>query len=310
MIKATSPLTIIRVVTAAVAVAIAGAAGPRVWDKINAAHTAQPGVMPTGVPVAQVGSLRSNLNGDQIAAAWNPLTFNTCDGKGVITSSNGQLHLSTNGTANDGSAVISPGTYTTGIFEAKINFAATAHAKIADWPAFWLSSGWSGGLAWPYGGELDAAEGLGGSLSVTYHYNANGPDASSARAPTNTAAYHVTATPGWHVVTVVWTAHRFDVYYEGKKVKTISGSLVQNSPMNVIFDMTSGQPGQPTSMDVAYMRIWAVKQPGRQPKGKHTAAGTAVRPAGEPIIAGSSSLTSPASSPRYHKWLVDMGRGS
>jgi len=250
-------------VTAAVALAIAGTAGPWVWDKINVALSPQPGVMPSGVPVGQVGSLRTNLTGHEIAAAWSPLSYNTCNGKGTITSSDGQLHLSTDGTANDGAAVISPRTYTHGIFEAKINFASAADAKIADWPAFWLTSARSGSLAWPYGGELDAAEGLGGNLSVTYHYNANGPDPSSARVPTNTATYHVTATPGWHVVGVVWAAHRFDVYYQGKLVKTISGSFVQNSPMNVIFDMTSGQPGhqpgRPASMDVAYIRIWAVK---------------------------------------------------
>jgi len=263
MIRAKSPLAIIAAVTAAIAMAIVGADGVRPWDEINAALTAQEGVMPSGVPVAEVGSLRTNLTGGEIAAAWNPLRYSTCNGKGVITWSNGQLHLSTDGVANDGAAVISPGTYTNGIFEAKINFAAAAHAKIADWPAFWLSSGWSRSVAWPYGGELDAAEGLGGNLSVTYHYNANGPDPSSARAPTSTATYNVTEAPGWHVVTVVWTAHRFDVYYEGKLVKTISGSFVQNSPMRVIFDMTSGQPGhqrgQPAAMDVAYMRIWAVK---------------------------------------------------
>jgi beta-glucanase (GH16 family) len=265
MIKAKSPRTIIAVVTAAVAMAIAGAAGPGAgaWDEINAALTSQPSVMPSGVPVAQVGSLRADLTGDEIAAAWKPLSYNRCNGQGAITWSNAQLHLSTDGAANNGAAVISPATYTSGIFEAKINFAAAAHAKIADWPAFWLSSGWSGSLAWPYGGELDAAEGLGGNLSITYHYNANGPDRSSASSPTSTASYPVTATPGWQVVTVVWTAHRFDVYYDGTLVKTISGSFVENSPMNVIFDMTSGQPGhqpgQPASMDVAYVRIWAVK---------------------------------------------------
>jgi beta-glucanase (GH16 family) len=181
----------------------------------------------------------------------------------MVRSSGRHLRLYTDGAANDCSAVISPGTYTTGIFEAKIDFAAVADAKIADWPAFWLSSGWSGSLPWPYGGELDAAEGLGGTLGVTYHYNANGPDPASALAPAHTATYYVTAAPGWHVVTAVWTAHMFDVYYEGKLVKTISGSFVQNSPMHVIFDMTSGppghQPGEPASMDVAYMRIWAVK---------------------------------------------------
>jgi len=265
MIKAKSPRTLTAVVTAAVAMAIAGAADPgaRAWNEINASLAAQPSVMPSGVPVAQVGRLRADLTGDEIAAAWNPLSYNICNGQGAITWSNAQLHLSTDGAANNGAAVISPDTYTSGIFEAKINFPAAAHAKIADWPAFWLSSGWSGSLAWPYGGELDAAEGLGGGLKVTYHYNANGPDPSSVRSPANTASDPVTATPGWHVVTVVWTAHRFDVYYDGTLVKTISGSFVQNSPMNVIFDMTSGQqgdqPGQPASMDVAYVRIWNVK---------------------------------------------------
>lgn len=57
------------------------------------------------------------------------------------------LQLSSDGTTNNGAAVISPGTYTSGIFEAKINFAAAADGTIADWPAFWLSSAWSGSFA-------------------------------------------------------------------------------------------------------------------------------------------------------------------
>jgi len=220
--------------------------------------------MPTGVPASQVGSLLVDLTGDKLATGWKPLSYNTCNGKGSISAANGMLQLSSDGSTNNGAAVISPGTYTSGIFEAKINFAGAADGTIADWPAFWLSSAWSGSLAWPYGGELDAAEGLGsGNLSVTYHYNANGPNPASAYAPTQTDTFHVTPTPGWHVVTVVWTTQKFDVYYEGKLVKTVAGSFVQNTPMNVIFDMTSGewghQPGQPASMDVAYLRIWAVK---------------------------------------------------
>lgn len=220
-------------------------------------------VMPIGVPAAQAGSLFVDLTGDNLASAWLPLSYNTCNGKGSISESDGMLHLSSDGTANNGAAVISPSTYSSGIFEAKINFAAASDGKIADWPAFWLSSGWSGSLPWPYGGELDAAEGLGsGILSVTYHYNANGPNPASAYAPTYTEIFPVTPTPGWHVVTVVWTTQRFDVYYEGKLVKTITGSFVQNTPMHVILDMTSGawghHPTQPASMDVAYVRIWGV----------------------------------------------------
>jgi beta-glucanase (GH16 family) len=220
--------------------------------------------MPTGVPAAQVGSLLVDLTGDNLATAWRPLSYNTCNGKGSLSASDGMLRLSSDGTRNNGAAVISPSTYTSGIFEAKINFAAASDGKIADWPAFWLSSGWSGSLPWPYGGELDAAEGLGpGNLSVTYHFNANGPNPGSGLARAQTDTFNVTPTPGMHVVTVVWTTQRFDVYYEGKLVKTIAGPFVQNAPMNVIFDMTSGpwghQPTQPASMDVAYVRIWAVR---------------------------------------------------
>lgn len=262
MIKAKATRTVIAVVTAVLATAIAATARPWTGSKTATTSVALPHVMPEGVPAAQVGRLRTYLNGAEIAAAWKPLRYNTCDGLGAIRWSSGQLRLSTDGAADNGAAIISPGTYTSGIFEAKINFASAGHGKVADWPAFWLSSGWARKLAWPYGGELDAAEGLGGTLGITYHYNANGPNPSSPDAPAYTPTYQVTATPGWHVVTVVWTAHRFDVYYQGKLVKTISAPFVQNSPMNVIFDMTSGklgqQPGQPASMDVAYVRIWTV----------------------------------------------------
>jgi hypothetical protein len=231
---------------------------------ITGSRSGSPHVRPAGVPASQVGSLLVDLSGDELATVWKPLHYNTCNGKGTISAASGMLRLSSNGTANNGAAVMSPGTYTSGIFEAKINFAAAADGTVADWPAFWLSSGWSRSLSWPYGGELDAAEGLdSGKLSVTYHYNANGPNPASAYAPTQTDTYHVTPTPGWHVVTVVWTTHKFDVYYEGNLVKTVAGSFVQNTPMNVIFDMTSGQSGkqpwQPASMDIAYVRVWTVR---------------------------------------------------
>ena len=78
-----------------------------------------------------------------------------------MTHSNGVLDLSTSGGNRNGYSIISPNTYTSDIFEARIYFAGASDGKIADWPAFWLSS-----LNWPDGGEMDLAEGLSGTLQV------------------------------------------------------------------------------------------------------------------------------------------------
>jgi hypothetical protein len=209
-------------------------------------------VMPEGVPVSQVGRLLVNDTGDDLAS-WSARQHG-----GSIMLSNGVLDLSTSGAEANGYSVISPSTYTSGIFQARIYFPGATDGKIADWPAFWLSSQWSGAVGWPGGGEMDLAEGLHGDLCVTYHYAVHGTSVS-------TWPFGVTSAPGWHVVTGVWSSGRWDVYYDGKLVKAISGSYVVNDPMNIILSAYQGrpgnQPGVPSTLEVSYLRVWSVAGP-------------------------------------------------
>jgi hypothetical protein len=213
------------------------------------AHTSSH-VMPMGVPASQVGKLLVNDTGDNLAR-WPRQQRGT---GGTMTHSNSVLELSTSGANNNGYSIISPNTYRSGIFEARLYFPGARNGKIADWPAFWLSSAWSGAVSWPDGGEMDLAEGLSGDLTVTYHYGDNGT-------PEFTSPFPVTSAPGWYVVTGVWTKGRWAVYYNGKLVKTISGVVV-NDPMNIILTAFEGnygnQPGQPSTLKVSYVRVWSL----------------------------------------------------
>jgi Glycosyl hydrolases family 16 len=210
-------------------------------------------VMPTGVPASRVGKLLLNDTGDDLAS-WPRQQRGT---GGTMTHSNGVLDLSTSGADADGYSIISPNSYTSGIFEARVYFPSAANGKIADWPAFWLSSAWSGAVSWPAGGEMDLAEGLGGDLCVTYHYGPNGT-------PESTMPFSVTSAPGWHVVTGVWSTGKWDIYYDGRLVKTIS-RVVVNHPMNIIFTAYQGnhgnQPGARSTLDVSYLRVWRLANP-------------------------------------------------
>jgi len=206
--------------------------------------------MPTGVPASQVGKLLVNDTGDNLAS-WPRQQRGT---GGTMTHSNGVLSLSTSGANGNGYSIISPQTYTSGIFEARIYFPGDSSGKIADWPAFWLSSAWSGAVSWPDGGEMDLAEGISGDLEVTYHYGVNGTHKW-------TSPKAITSTPGWHTITGVWKAGEWDTYYDGKLVSTITGVVV-NDPMNVILTAYQGnwgdQPGVPSTLKVSDLRIWSL----------------------------------------------------
>jgi hypothetical protein len=209
-------------------------------------------LMPAGVPAWQVGKLLVNDNGDDLAG-WPRLTAYGV--AGTMTHANGVLDLSTSGANHDGYSIISPNSYTSGIFEARIYFPRASDGEIADWPALWLSSAWSGAVTWPDGGEMDLAEGISGDLSVTYHYAVDGTMEATLRVP-------VTSAPGWHVVTGVWSTGQWDVYYDGNLVQTISGKYVVSDPMNIIVSAYAGRygnlPGQPSTVRVSYVRIWSL----------------------------------------------------
>jgi hypothetical protein len=208
-------------------------------------------LVPTGVPASHVGKLLVNDTGDDLAS-WQRSWHGT---GGTMSHSSGELYLFTSGANQNGYSIISPNTYTSGIFEARIYFPRAGDGKIADWPAFWLISASAGAVSWPYGNEMDLAEGLAGDLCVVYHYSDQGT-------PAATTPFTVTSAPGWHVVTGVWSNRHWDVYYDGKLVKTISASYVKNDPMNIILSAYTGQyghlPGEPSTVKVSYLRVWSL----------------------------------------------------
>jgi hypothetical protein len=221
-----------------------------------------PQVMPTGVPASQVGTIIVNNTGDDLVT-W--ATQNEGGGTGTKSSSNGVLSLGTNGSNGNGFSIISPNTYTSGIFEAQCVFPANGAGTIANWPAFWLSSAWAsaapGFVPFPDGGEMDLVEGLSGSLSVTYHYGVSGTEH-------NIGSFNITTTPGTHIITGVWTTGEWDTYYDGVLVKQMGGpgqagaGDIVNAPMNVIFSGYEGtfgyQPGQAANFLVNYFRVWNI----------------------------------------------------
>jgi hypothetical protein len=223
----------------------AGSTGP-------SAHAPAPDqLVPTGVPASRAGKLLVNDTGDDLAS-WPRSWHGT---GGTMTHSNGELSLFTSGANQNGYSIISPNTYTSGIFEARIYFPRASDGKIADWPAFWLDSASPDAASWPFGNEMDLAEGLAGDLCVVYHY-------SDHRTPAATIPFTVTSAPGWHVVTGVWSTRQWDVYYDGKLVKTFSASYVNNDPMNIILSAYTGQyghlPGEPSTLKVSYLRVWSL----------------------------------------------------
>jgi hypothetical protein len=205
---------------------------------------------PLGVPPSRVGKLLVSDTGDDLAS-WRRLWHGA---GGTRAHSNGVLYLTTSGANRNGYSIISPNTYTSGVFEARIYFPGASDGEIADWPAFWLlSSGSSHAVSWPT--EMDLAEGLAGYLCVVYHYIDDGM-------PAGTNPFTVTSAPGWHVVTGMWSTGRWQVYYDGKLVKTISGPQVANRPMNIILSAYMGQyghlPGEPSTVKVSYLRVWSL----------------------------------------------------
>jgi beta-glucanase (GH16 family) len=208
-------------------------------------------LVPTGVPASHVGRLLVNDTGDDLAS-WPRLWRGT---GGTMTHSNGVLALSTSGANRDGYSIISPNTYTSGIFEARIYFPGASDGKIADWPSFWLSSASSEAVSVPDSSEMDLAEGLAGDLCVVYHHSDHGT-------PAATVPFSVTSAPGWHVVTGVWSTRQWVVYFDGHFVKTFSASYVKNDPMNIILSSYTGQyghlPGEPSTLKVSYLRVWSL----------------------------------------------------
>jgi hypothetical protein len=264
--------------TAAVVVVVGAAA-------LIGVYVANSGSSPVPMVAADhAGSLELNASGSEVAS-WNQ-TSSYCtsddisDPTGTVsTGSGGDAALTTTGKPGSCAAVISPGTYSSGVIEADIDFPALPGKPntIANWTSFWLTDQ----ATWPVDGELDAVEAapVTGKNTVSWH---SGPDTSSVFvASTDTfhqarlKAVGPNLTPGWHVVDIVYTKGYFAVYYDGHEYTSYTSSKITGSPLNILLtstvtpksDAANNLIGGPevnsasssVTIGVKYMRAWSYK---------------------------------------------------
>ena len=265
-----------------------GAAGVAVLAVAGVVYAVLPGGSsggPTPMVAAQdAGSLLLNATGSQVAA-WDK-TSSYCGGDGISvangsvgTSSDGDATLTTTGESGSCAAVISPGSYSSAVIEANIDFPALPgkSTTIANWTSFWLTNQ----ATWPVDGELDAVEAspLTGKSAVSWH---SGPNSSSVFVASTDGFHKVTlpakgadVTPGWHTVDIVYTKGYFGVYYDGHLYSSYTSSEVTGSALNILLTSTVtpktaaawnmiGGPevnsdSSPATTSVKYLRVWAYK---------------------------------------------------
>jgi beta-glucanase (GH16 family) len=129
-----------------------------------------------------------------------------------------------------------------GFFQARI-YLPGSNGTIDNWPAWWTD-----GQNWPADGEMDILEGLGGQACYHFHSPAGGPGGCASGAFT-----------GWHTYGANWEPGSVTYYYDGKVVGTISTGIT-SAPMYLILgdavSATTGGPSHPSTMKVAYVRVW------------------------------------------------------
>jgi hypothetical protein len=215
----------------------------------SAAHQTAP--VPDGVPAAEVGALTHNDSAADIWSTWDytsPLEGADCDTFGTVALSTAGLDLATDGQFGNCARIQSPAAYGYGIFEARIWVQAGPNGTIANWPAFYLN-----GPDWPVGGEIDAFEAMFGYDGASFHYGVD--DSTISQQDEALKA-------GWNVVDVVWKPDSLAVYYNGQQFVAWESPVITSQPMWITFDTTTGSDGyttgQPSTMYVDYLRIWAL----------------------------------------------------
>jgi hypothetical protein len=249
-------------------------------------HVAATG--PALAPLAgadHAGALELNASGSQLTS-WNQTStfcpansFPLADGT-VSTNSGGDATLSTTGKPNSCVGIVSPGTYSSGVIEADIDFPALPGkpGTIANWTALWMTNQ----DAWPVDGEIDAveAEPATGVNAVGYHWGTPGsPQAVSTDgfAPDgNLPKDGPNLTPGWHTVDVVYTKGYFAVYYDGKQYTSASNSVVTGAALNIIVSSgvtantsavqktlggssPKNSDSSPATLAIKDLRVWSYK---------------------------------------------------
>lgn len=129
-----------------------------------------------------------------------------------------------------------------GWFEARINLEGS-NGQIADWPAFWTD-----GENWPYDGEMDIMEGLGGNAAYHFHSPSGGPGGSAPGDYT-----------GWHTYAALWEPGKVSFYYDNVLVGTIDSGIT-SSPQYLILNLGIGTNSilkVPAEMQVDWVHVYS-----------------------------------------------------
>lgn len=255
--------------------------------KAAAANDAYRAIAAVRAPVPRAGaeyanSLVLNDTGAQLRG-WNQTSSYCPSSPGYIadgtvtTDASGAINLTTSGTPGSCVALISPGTFSSGVIEADLYLPPLPGKphSIANWVGFWLC-----GANWPQDGELDAVEvePVDGRNAVTFHSGTAAQPfvaATSDYFPTKLPVETANLTPGWHTVDIAFTRGSFEIYYDGKEFTSFTSSEIPGSPMSLYITMTStpnnqwvqqhigGPPinsdSSPATFSVKYLRIWSYK---------------------------------------------------
>ncbi len=146
------------------------------------------------------------------------------------------------------SAAIPPNSFIQGYV-----YLAPVNGVIANWPALWTA-----GPNWPYGGEIDAVEGLGGLACWHTHYP-NDPNPGGC-APAGQFT-------GWHVFTALWTGGTVTFWYDNQKMglEPLATTATQELIFqNQSYNSQSSCPGcfGPYAASTAYLNWVSVYQKG------------------------------------------------
>ena len=141
--------------------------------------------------------------------------------------------------------------YTYGLLEARVWLPAAGGnpGRIADWPGVWTD-----GQDWPYDGEDDVVEALGGRACAHFHSVA---DSGGVGAGGGSGCADGTYAGGWHTFAADWEPGIVTYYYDGTNVGSVTTGIT-SAPMFVVLSYAAGQAylQAPSTMKVDYVRVW------------------------------------------------------
>jgi beta-glucanase (GH16 family) len=140
--------------------------------------------------------------------------------------------------------------YRYGVLEARM-FIPGIGGRVANWPGLWAD-----GYHWPYDGEDDVMEGVGGSACFHFHsphFARHGPGGCAAD-----------FRPGWNTFAADWRPGSVSYYYDGHLLGTVTEG-VTDKPMFIVIDNTVWRNEafltRPATLKVDYVRVWQPAAP-------------------------------------------------